>query len=130
MRTILLQRAFPDFPLEELPETPLGTGLFSTMMEDCSYSHDACPSFCLKDKADIRLFINRLNPEDRYDGPEGPRFCVMIDVGADIHTVYSGDDYLQALASVIRLDELTEEHGNLSAAQLDAAFPWRLANRA
>lgn len=119
MKYPLIANAFPAFPLAEIPQFPV-----EGMMMDCSYQHDECPSFCLEDKPNIQLWINRERPEDRAGGVDAPRFNVAYTSEREDESIYiyTGDDLEAAMAAVMKLDELTEQHGDLDSDRVKVLF--------
>lgn len=87
-----IAHGFPDFPAREIPR-------FSDDWEDTSYGNDLCPSYALKGTMTLQLFFNRERPEDRYDGPESPRFNLQYDSDdADIPVdIYVGESFEEAM---------------------------------
>ena len=83
-----LNKAFPDFPEGEVPLAIQAGG-----WEDTSYQHDATPSFAYTAEPNLRLFVNRFYPEDRYEGPGAPRFnlCYDSDEGSQPCWLYAGE---------------------------------------
>lgn len=86
-----MKRAFPDFPEGDVPLAIQASG-----WDDDSYQHDVCPSF-RRDRSNLKLYINRLYPQDRYEGRTAPRFNLHHDSdgGSEPLALYVGDEFAE-----------------------------------
>jgi len=106
MRTYATE--FPDFPADALPAIP-------PAMVDESWHNDACPSFY--DAAGrALLWVDYPDPMRRDNGPDMPRFAVLLqlrdDDGAIVleqpdGTAYEGDEWAEALTAYERIRRVT-----------------------
>jgi hypothetical protein len=97
----LLPRAFPGFPLADLPDVPAG-------FADTSYRNDTCPS-AMNLAETLQVYIDYADPSRReIEGQT--RFCVL-EHGDDITEVFASEDWEATLAFLLANDDSIKPEG-------------------
>lgn len=91
-----LARAFPDFPLSDLPSIPED-------WRDSSWHNDACPSFMVSENGDtgefLQVYIDFADPEKREYTGTPSRFSVLLSTNGATES-FDSNDWEETLAKV------------------------------
>lgn len=73
---------------------------------DLSWHNDVCPRFALsEDGSGPNLWVDHVDPQQRENGPDTPRFLVIVQMGdsasSDDAQVHEGNDLRDAVAAFV-----------------------------